>query len=59
MIKYSSQFGNLTKQRNVERAVESGLLPSQKDEANECDGEGVRSLGKVQKEACEDKERGS
>lgn len=27
MIKYNSQFGNLTKQRNVESAVESGLLP--------------------------------
>lgn len=56
MIKYSSQFGNLTKRRNVERAVESELLPlHKKHEANECDSEG--GSGKIQKEACEDKER--
>lgn len=51
MIKYSSQFGNLTKQRNVERAVESWTPPARKKkkkkkmrQANECDSEGVSSL---------------
>lgn len=52
MIKYNSQFGNLTKQRNVERAVESGLLPFRKKmrQANECDSEGAWRLGKLLKE---------
>ncbi len=61
MIKYSSQFGNLTKQENVERAVEFRLLPLSKKmrQANECDSEVERRFSENSEEAYEDKERGS
>lgn len=61
MIKYSSQFGNLTKQRNVERAVESGAPPplsKKMRQANERDSEGARSPTRGKK-AYEDEGRGS
>lgn len=49
VIKYNSQFGNLTKRRNVESAVELGLHPisSKMRHASECDRVRVRILKKM------------
>lgn len=57
MIKYNSQFGNLTKRRHVESCCIGAPPIQEKYEAS--DSEGVRPFQETAEKAYEDRERGS